>query len=162
MNIGQTNPLSSMPNSVWIHLFQGLFHCWKHLLNSVMGHCKSCCIVLTVHCSSATSLMISTWSALTKSCTSAVTISFLLHEGLPDPRSLSAQIKGYAPILRWRTHSKTYVHLTALSQKAVLTIRKIQVLFSRVLHTICHTRVFLNAWLLRNRTCNNNAPLCKR
>jgi hypothetical protein len=30
------------------------------------------------------------------------------------------------------------------------------------LHTICHTCVFLNDWFLSNRTCNNNAPLCKR
>lgn len=98
MNIGQTNPLSSMPHSSRIHLFQGIFHCWKHLLNSVMGLCKSCCVVLIVHCSSAASIMISILSALTKSCTSAITISFLLHKGRPDLRSLSAQTKGYAPI----------------------------------------------------------------
>jgi hypothetical protein len=151
MNIGQTNPLSSMPHSACVNLFQGLFHCWKHFLNSVMGLCKSCCITLIVHCSSATSLMISIWSALTKSCTSALTISFLLHERRPDPRSLSAQIKGYAPIVRWRNHSKTYVRLTAFSQKAVLTIHKIQVLFSLMLmineETVCETSANLNKWL---------------
>ena len=98
MNIGQINPISSMPRCAWIKLFQGIFHCWKHLLNSVMGLCKSCCIVLNVHCSSATSLMISICSALTESCTSAIIVLFFLHKGRPDLRSLSAQIKGYAPV----------------------------------------------------------------
>ena len=159
MNIRQTNPLSSMPHSAWINLFRGIFHCWKHLVNSVMGLFKSCCIMLIVHCSSATSLMISTWSALTKSSTSAITISFPLHKDIQTLGQFLHRSKDTHP---FHGDEPTQKLLMAFSKKAVLTICKIQALFSGVLHTICHTRVFLNAWLLRNRMCNTTAPICKQ
>jgi hypothetical protein len=46
MKIGQSNSLSSITHSAWIHLLQGLFHFWKYLSNYVIGLCKSFCVVL--------------------------------------------------------------------------------------------------------------------
>lgn len=87
----------------------------------------------------AVSAMVSVQSALTKSCTCAITLSFLLNAGCLKCSSFSRDV---LPFSKWWSHSKTCVQLVSFSWNAVLIMSKIVVRIlscfaQNLIHTHC-------------------------